>query len=86
MVLIVETGISLIELDCRSLDVVISMRVVILRELIYVVGTVLTHQLVSIAVIFQLLLSMTILTETQSIYVGLYTGSGGMLLMCSNVF
>ena len=61
---IVETGISLMELDCNSLMVVvISMRSVKLRELTYVVGTMLTHQLVSIAVIFQLMMSMMILTS-----------------------
>ena len=56
-VLIVETGTSLIELDCHSFYMVISMRIVQLRELIYVVETMLTHQLVSIAVIFLLVLS-----------------------------
>ena len=40
-----------------------SLRDVVLREFIYVVGTMLPHQLVSIAVIFQLLLSMIILTS-----------------------
>ena len=64
MVLIVETGISLMELDWSSLIAgVISLSNVLVRELTYVVGTVLTHQLVSIAVIFQLMLSMMILTS-----------------------
>ena len=61
-VTIVETGISLMELDCLSEEVVISTRVVVLRELIYVVGTIPPHQLVYITVIFQLLLSMMIIT------------------------
>ena len=61
MVLIVETGISLMELDCHS--PLLSLRAVVLRELIYVVGTMLPHQLVSIAVIFQLLLSIITLTS-----------------------
>ena len=68
---IVETGISLMEIDCHSLMVVISMSFVYLRELTYVVGTMLTHQLASIAVIFQLMLSMMLLTphkETQSMW------------------
>ena len=60
MVLIVETGISLMEVDCNSL--VISLSIVILRELTFVVRTMLTHQLVSIAVIFQLILFMMVLT------------------------
>ena len=51
---------SLVELDCHSLE--ISLRVVDLRELLYVVETMLTHQLVSIAVILQLKLSMLIIT------------------------
>ena len=59
---IVETGISLMELDCRSLEVVISMSFVELRELAYIVIIVLPHYLVSIAVIFQLMLSMMITT------------------------
>ena len=59
---IVETGISLMELDCRSLEVVISMSFVELRELAYIVITVLPHYLVSIAVIFQQMLSMMITT------------------------
>ena len=59
-----ETGISLMELDCLSLEMVISMSIVVLRELTYVVGTMLTHQLlVSIAVIFTLMLSMMIVTS-----------------------
>ena len=41
----------------------ISFRLVYPRELTYVVTVVLIHQLVSIAVIFQLLLSMMILTS-----------------------
>ena len=57
-----ETGTSLMELDCHSLEMVISMRVVKVKELIYVVDTMLTHQLVSIAVILQLMLSMMIVT------------------------
>ena len=39
--IIVETGISLMELDCLSLEVVISLSIVMLRELIYVVTEVL---------------------------------------------
>ena len=65
MVVIVETGISLMELDCLSLHLVlIPMRFVYLAELTYVVTVVLTHQLlVSIAVIFQLLLSMMMTSQ-----------------------
>ena len=71
MVLIVETVISLMELDCLLLHLMlIPMRLVYLWELTYIVYTVmLTHQLVSIAVKFQLLLSMMMMTsqsETQS--------------------
>ena len=44
-----ETGISLMELDCHSLTMVISMRLVKLRELTYVVGTMLTLQLASVS-------------------------------------
>ncbi|CAI8052135.1 hypothetical protein GBAR_LOCUS28539 [Geodia barretti] len=51
------------ELDCLSMEMVISMRIVYLREFTYIVGTVLTHQLVSIAVIFQLVLSMTMISQ-----------------------
>ena len=62
-VAIVETGISisLMEIDCRSLILMlIPLRFVEVR---YVVTLVLTHQLlVSIAVIFQLLLSMMMMT------------------------
>ena len=62
MVLIVETGISLMELYCLSLHLMlIPLRFVYLGELTYVVTGVLTHQLVSIAVIFQLMLSMMLL-------------------------
>ena len=50
-VLIVETGVSLMELNCLS--PVILLRIVDLGELTYVVETMLSHQLVSIAVIFQ---------------------------------
>ena len=60
---IVETGISLMELDCNSLVmVVISLSTVELRELTYVVGTVPPHQLVSIAVVFKLKLSRMMMT------------------------
>ena len=68
-VLIVGTGISLMELDWDSL--MISLCIAELRLFTYVVETMLTHQLVSIAVIFQLMLSMMILTsqlETQSMW------------------
>ena len=69
---IVETGISLTEIDCLSYYLMlVSMSFAMLRELIYVVGTMLTHQLASIAVIFQLMLSMMILPthqETQSMW------------------
>ena len=58
-VTIVETGISLMELDCLSEEVVISMRVVVLRELIYVVGTIPPHQLVYITVIFLCMMIIT---------------------------
>ena len=60
MVLIVEIGITLMELDCLSMHpMLIPMSFVGLGGLTYVVVTVvLTHQLVSIDVIFQLLLSM----------------------------
>ena len=64
---IVETGISLMELDYNSL--VISMSLVQLRQLPFVV--LLLDQLVYIAVILQLLLSMMILTnlwEKQSMW------------------
>ena len=63
LVLIVETGISLMELDCHSQDMVISLRVVVLRVFTYFVVTIPPHQLVSIAVIFQLMLSIMILTS-----------------------
>ena len=73
MVLIVETGISLMELDCLSMDLIlIPMRIVYPRELTYAVAVMLIHQLlVSIAVIFQLMLSMMPLAsqwETQSVW------------------
>ena len=55
-VLIVETGISLMERDCHCL-VRCYMSAVDLRELTYV-ELVVMDQLVSIAVIFQLMLSM----------------------------
>ena len=61
-VTIVETGTSLMELDCNS--VVISLNNVITGELRYTVGTVPPHQLVSIAVIFQPMLSMMITMTT----------------------
>ena len=64
-------------IECHSL--VISMRLVELRELNYVVVTMLTHQLVSITVIFQLKLSMMVDNSVRAtVYVGLYTASGGM--------
>ena len=50
-VLIVETGSSLLELDCHSQEMEIFMKVVELKELNYVVSTLPTHQLVSIAVL-----------------------------------
>ena len=78
MVLIVETGISLMELDWDSLTMVISMRVVVLRELIYVVGTIPPHQLVSIAVITNAIHDDRDILVKDTVYVGLYTGSGGM--------
>ena len=62
-VVIVETGTSLMERDCYTLEVAICMRAVYLRELTYVEGTMLTHQLVSIAVISQLMLSMMMMTS-----------------------
>ena len=46
----------------RLLMMVISMSFVEMRELVYAVGTTLTQQLVSIAVIFQLMMSMMLLT------------------------
>ena len=52
---IVETGTSLMEIDCHSLMVVILLSLVNLRELIFVVTEVL-DQLVSIVVILKLLL------------------------------
>ena len=60
-VFIVETGISLMELlDCHSLHLVlVFMRLVVLNKLTSVVTTMLTHHLVYIAVIFQLMLSKT---------------------------
>ena len=57
-VFIVETGISLMKLDCHSLEVVILLRLVELNKLTYVVTTMLCHHLVYIAVIFQLIRSM----------------------------
>ena len=66
MVNIVETGISLMKLDCHSLEVVILLRLVELNKLTYVVTTMLTHHLVYIAVIFQLIRSMLIMRERQS--------------------
>ena len=73
MVLIVETGISLMELECLSIHLMLmSMSSVELRLWSYVVGTTLTHQLsVYIAVTLQLMLSMMILPtcrETQSMW------------------
>ena len=60
----VETGISLMELDWVSLEMVlISMRFVYLRELTYVVALMLTDRLASIAVTFQLMLSMMIVSS-----------------------
>ena len=56
-----ETGIFLMELDCLSLHLMLipEMSFIGPRRLTYVVVTVvLTHQLASIAVIFQLMLSM----------------------------
>ena len=62
-VAIVETGISLMEIDCNSLiEMVISLSNVKLRELTYVAVIVPPHQLVSIAVIFKLILSMMMMT------------------------
>ena len=61
--LIVETGISRMKLDYQSLEMMISMRIVDVGELNFVVETMSTHQLVSIAVIFLLMLSMMILTS-----------------------
>ena len=64
MVLIEETGFSLMELDCLSLQLMfILLRFVYNRELKYVVTLMLTLQLVSIAVIFQLMLSMMMKTS-----------------------
>ena len=60
MVNIVETGISLMELDCHSRHlVVVFMKLVEINELTYVVTTMLTHHLVYIAVILQPMLSLT---------------------------
>ena len=53
---IVETGTSLMEIDCHSLVVVISFSLVQLRELIFVILTMLMNQLVYITVILKLLL------------------------------
>ena len=61
------------------MEMAVSMRPVELRELTYVV-TMVPHQLVSIVVISQLLLSMMIYTDLSvrdTVYVGLYTASGG---------
>ena len=74
MVLIVETGISLMELDCHSLLMVISIRVVVLRELIYVVTLTLTHG------IYRRGIPTTAVHDDRdrdTVYVGLYTASGG---------
>ena len=55
---IVETGISLMEIDCHSLQqLLVFMRLVEINELTYVVTTMITHHLVYIAVLLQLLLS-----------------------------
>ena len=58
-----ETSFSLMELDCLSLE--ISLSIAKLKELVFVVETILSHQLVSIAVIFQLMLSMIGFVITQ---------------------
>ena len=56
-----ETGVSLMEIDCHSMEMVmISMRFVLIKEFTYVV---VPRQLVSIAAILQLLLSMMKLTS-----------------------
>ena len=63
-----ETGIFLMELDCHSMDITY-MRLVDLNQLGYVIDTVVTHHLAYIAVIFQLMpfiMIMTSLGETQS--------------------
>ena len=81
MVLIVETGISLMELDWDSLTMVISMRVVVLRELIYVVGTIPPHQLVAIYrcdIPTNAIHDDRDISVRDTVYVGLYTGTGGM--------
>ena len=57
IVFLVETGISLTELDCHTHKVLAFLNLVTLRELIYVKMPMLL-QLVSITVIFLLLLSM----------------------------
>ena len=64
-VIIVETGISLMELlDCHSfLILLLFSRLVTIDELTYIVGVVLTHHLVYIAAIFQLLLSVMRMTD-----------------------
>ena len=61
MVFIVETGISLMELDCHLLKVLAFMRLVSFRGLIYVVIMMILN-LESIIVIFQLFLSMILIT------------------------
>ena len=64
---IVETGILLVQLiDSHSFSMVISMRVEEIRELTYVVRTVPPHPLVSIAVVFQLMLTSQ--QEPQSMW------------------
>ena len=64
-VYIVETGLLLVVIrDCLfPMRMVIFMSNVELNELIYVVETMLTHHLVYIAVLFQLLLSMMKMTS-----------------------
>ena len=76
-----ETGISLMEIDCHSL--VISLRVVKIRELTYIVGTVPTHQLG----IYRCDIPTVAVHDDSdrsvraTVYVGLYTASGGMFPM-----
>ena len=82
MVIIVETGFSLTELDCLLLHLVmIPMRVV---ELTYVIGTIPPHQLVYIYhcdIPTVAVHDNTDISVRDTVYVGLYTASGGMLLI-----
>ena len=65
---IVETGFVLVYSEERLMNQAIFMRFMDLRELTYVVGTIVTCHLVYIVVTLQLMLSMMIMTENQSMW------------------